>query len=197
MHGVFINLGSIILLMVVLAVVMYVRIYTNNWMGANIIKDLRNDMYGKIQMLNYSFLDTNMVGDLMARNTADINLLKQLMSSQLAMFVRQALTFVFAIVAMYIINPTLSLYIIAALPFVFIVMMFYRKKIYPVMGDSRESNSDLTSVVKENISGMRIVRAFAQEDFEIEKFEEKNNKYYQLNMGLIKWATSFEPFVRL
>jgi ATP-binding cassette subfamily B protein len=197
MHGVFINLGSIILLMVVLAVVMYVRIYTNNWMGANIIKDLRNDMYGKIQMLNYSFLDTNMVGDLMARNTADINLLKQLMSSQLAMFVRQALTFVFAIVAMYIINPTLSLYIIAALPFVFIVMMFYRKKIYPVMGDSRESNSDLTSVVKENISGMRVVRAFAMEDFEIAKFNDINTEYYKANMGLIKWSTSFEPLVRL
>ena len=197
MQGVIINLLSIILLMVTLASLMYFKIYAGNWMGANIIRDLRNDMYGKIQQLNYSFLDTNMVGDLMARNTADINLLKQLLSNQLALFVRQALTFVFAISAMYYINPVLSVYIILTLPFIFLVMLYYRKNIKPIMGKSRESNSDLTSVAKENISGMRVVRAFAMEEHEIRKFDKQNKEYYRLNMDLIKWATSFEPFVRL
>ncbi len=197
MRGVIINLLSIIALMFTLASLMYIKIYAANWMGANIIRDLRNDMYGKIQQLNYTFLDTHMVGDLMARNTADINLLKQLISNQLALFVRQALTFVFAIAAMYYINPVLSTYIIITLPFIFLVMLYYRKNIKPIMEKSRESNSDLTSVAKENISGMRIVRAFAMEDYEIKKFDKQNKEYYRYNMDLIKWATSFEPFVRL
>ncbi len=197
MARVVVNFTILAIIIVCLAAVLYLKIYTGNKIGAQIIRDLRTDVYGKLQSLSYSFLDNQMVGDLMSRNTSDINLLKELLSTQLALFIRQSLTFTFAIAAIYYVNPYLSIYVIAVIPFVFLVMIYYRKQIGPLMRKSRISFGKLTSFVKENMSGMRVVRAFAQEDREIKEFEKNNYEYFDLNMGLVKYQTSFEPIIRI
>ena len=180
-----------------MAVLMYVRIYMNNWIGTNIIKDLRDDMFRRLQAASFGFLDENPTGDLISRNTSDINLLKQLLSSQLAFFIRQCLTLFLSIVLMFYINSYVAFYATLTIPVIFIIMLIYRRKIYPIFAASRETYGDLTSVVQENITGMRVVRAFAQEEREISMFKRQNDKYYDQHQELILFQSSFDPLVRL
>ncbi len=166
------------------------------WMGFNIIKDLRNDMFSKIQESNCTFLDDHPTGDLLARNTSDINLLKQFLATQLEVFVRQGLTLVGAILIIIYVSPIVALYTLWTVPVIFAIMFWYRTKIRPNFFQSREIYGEVTSVLDENIMGMRVVRAFAQEDREIKKFTAKNTKYFKKTSHLILLDTSFEPLVR-
>jgi ABC-type multidrug transport system fused ATPase/permease subunit len=191
------DFGLTILILVVYAGVMYVKIYLNAWIGVNIIKDLRDDMFRQIQIANSTFLDLNQTGDLLARNTSDINLLKNVLASQLALFIRQTLTFGLAVGVMFYINWKITLFALLPVPIIFIVMFFYRRKMFPLFHSSREIYGNLTSEVQENITGMRVVRAFAQEDKEIEKFKKWNESYYNEFQKLIRLDASFEPIIRL
>ncbi|MCP4761004.1 MAG: ABC transporter ATP-binding protein [archaeon] len=193
----FLNFFSMAILMGVLALIMYSRIYLNQWIGNNIIKDLRDELFQKIQTSSFRYLDENKIGDLMSRSTSDVNQLKTLLSSQLAMFIRQILTFFVTVAAMFVINFTVAFWACVPLPFIFIMMILYRKKMRPLYLESRETYGDLTSVIQENITGMRVVRAFAQEEREIEDFKRTNKKYFEQNQRLLFFQTSFEPFVRI
>jgi ATP-binding cassette subfamily B protein len=187
----------IVVILGCMAVLMYIRIYMNNWIGTNIIKDLRDDMFRRLQAASFGFLDVNPTGDLISRNTSDINLLKQLLSSQLAFFIRQCLTLFLSIILMFYINAFVAFYATLTIPIIFIIMIIYRRKIYPIFAASRGTYGDLTSVVQENITGMRVVRAFAQEDREISFFKKQNDKYYDQHQELIFYQSSFDPLVRL
>jgi ABC-type multidrug transport system fused ATPase/permease subunit len=191
------DFGFILLLLGSLSIILYIKIYINAWIGVNIIKDLRDDMFRQIQIANSVFLDVNQTGDLLARNTSDINLLKTLLSSQLAMFIRQVLTFILAVGAMFYVNFRVALMALWTIPIIFVIMYFYRQKMRPIFLKSREIYGDLTSQVQENISGMRVVRAFAQEQKEIEKFKKWNDAYFNEYQRLIRFDSSFEPLVRL
>jgi ABC-type multidrug transport system fused ATPase/permease subunit len=180
-----------------LALTMYVKIYLNAIVGTNIVKDLRDDMFKKLQEANNSFLDVNQTGDLLSRNTSDINLLKTLLSTQLALFIRQSLTLLLAIIAIFVVNPTIAMSTLWVLPIIFVIMYYYRNKMRPIFFESREIYGGLTSAVEENIAGMRVVRAFAQEDREIAKFKGWNDKYFNTVVRLIRYDASFEPIVRL
>lgn len=187
---------AILVILVFLAIVMFIRIYANSWIGNNIIKNIRDDLFKKIQDASFRFFDLNQTGDLIARSTSDINLLKVLLSSQIAMFIRQTLMVFLAIIIMFTINPVVAFYANLPLPIIFIVMIYYRKKIFPIFSESRKTYGDLTSVVQENIMGMRVVRAFAQEHREIEKFKKLNQLYFGQNQKLVFYHSSFEPMVR-
>jgi ABC-type multidrug transport system fused ATPase/permease subunit len=184
-------------ILALLALTMYWRIYINNWMGNNIIKSLRDDLFKNIQDASFRFLDKNQTGDLISRTTSDINLLKVLLSSQIAMFFRQSFTVVFAIVIMFVINPYVALFANIPIPILFIIMIYYRRKIFPIFATSRATYGELTSVVQENVMGMRVIRAFAQEAREIKKFEEKNSTYFDQNQKLVSYQASFDPMVRV
>ncbi|MHA1728876.1 MAG: ABC transporter ATP-binding protein [Promethearchaeota archaeon] len=184
-------------LLCILAAVMYVRVYLNNWIGNRIIKNLRDDLFKKIQESSFRFLDLNQSGDLISRSTSDINLLKTLLSSQLAMFFRQTFTVFMAIGAMFYINIPVASFVCIPIPVIFIVMIYYRKKIQPIFIESRKTYGALTSRVQENIMGMRVVRAFSQEQREIQNFGKLNDQYFEQNQKLIFYRASFEPFVRV
>ncbi len=187
---------AILVILVFMAIIMFIRIYANSWIGNNIIKNIRDDLFKKIQDASFRFFDLNKTGDLIARSTSDINLLKVLLSSQIAMFIRQTLMVVLAIIIMFTINPIVAIFANLPLPIIFIVMIYYRRKIFPIFSESRQTYGDLTSVVQENIMGIRVIRAFAQEHHEIEKFEKLNQLYFGQNQKLALYHSSFEPMVR-
>ena len=194
---VYIELGYTAIIIGLLAAIMYIRIYLNNWIGINIIKDLRDGMFKKIQKSTYEFLDKNASGDLISRNTSDINLLKNILSNQIAVFIRQVLLVIFSVAAMFYINFELAIVSFIPIPLIFIIMIGYRRKINPIFKKSRKINGELTSLVQENITGMRVVRAFAQEESEINKFKKKNTEYFETDQKLIFLLSSFEPIVKV
>ncbi len=185
------NIVLTVVLMIALAFVMYIRIYGNHWIGLNIIKDLRDAAYKKFQKASFEFYDKHNTGDLISRTTSDINLLRTLLSAELAMFIRQSLMIVFAIGGMFYINSTVATYAIIPMPIAFVIMIYFRRKIRPTFRKSRDKYGELTSQVQENITGMRVVRAFAQEDEEIKDFTNLNTSYNDINKKLKVYQSSF------
>ncbi|MHA1892258.1 MAG: ABC transporter ATP-binding protein [Promethearchaeota archaeon] len=180
-----------------MAFIMRVRIWQNNKIGINIIYDLRNDVYKSLQKQTFNFYDKQVVGDLVARATSDVNLLKTTLSEQLAFFIRQILQFSLALVVMLIINWSLTLYSLSVMPVLFLIMYYYRKRMHPLFLSSRKSYGKLTSKVEENVAGVRVVRSFGQVDQEINKFSEKNEDYFKKTMKIAKLQSWFDPIIGL
>ncbi|MHA1370050.1 MAG: ABC transporter ATP-binding protein [Promethearchaeota archaeon] len=197
----FISLLQILLLMLIsiltVATIMYVRIYQNQRIGINIIFDLRNAIFRSLQSQSYSFYDNKHIGDLVARTTSDVNLLRQVMSEQLAFFIRSLLQFFLALMMMIYLNPFLSSIAFILMPISFFIVYKYRRKMHPIFLASRKSYGKLTSTVEENVNGIKIVQSFAQEENEIKNFHERNLDYFKKSMKVANLNAWFDPLIRL
>ena len=183
--------------LLLMAIVAFIRLYTNQFMGNSIIRNLRREIFNSIQKSSYNFLDYHSTGDLMSRCTSDLNTLKQLLSSQITFFIRQCLTVFLALIALFVLNFKLALFIMPFMPVIFFIIYKFKKKIGPVYKESREIyGEELTSNVEENIGGVRVVRAFATEGYEIAEFDKINDKYLEKQKELMKLQVTFDPTVR-
>lgn len=194
-------LGGIIIILLIsvgtMAIIMFMRQYQNEYIGNKIIFDLRNSIFNSLQVQPYSYYDKQQVGDLVARTTSDVNLLRHIMTQELAMFIRDILQFALAIVLMFITNPILAGLSLIIMPFIMIVMFYYRRRMHPLFLSSRKSYGQLTSRVEENVTGVKVVRAFAQGQLEIGIFKEHNDDYYGKQMRIAKLTSWFDPVVGL
>jgi len=179
------------------AVLFGIRIYTNRWMGANVIFNLRNDLFLTLQRMSFPWFDKHNTGDLISRTTSDVNLLKEFLSNSLQLFIRQFVTLSLSFVVLFLINVELALYICIISPALFFTLFLFRKKIRPIFRKSRETYSDLTDVIQENIQGIKVVKSFAREKYEINKFTKKNDEYYNDSMNIIKLQVTFDPIIYL
>ncbi len=179
------------------AVLFGVRIYVNRWIGANLIFNLRNDLFSTIQMMSWGWLDENKTGELLSRSTSDVNLLKEFLGNNLQFFVRELATFILSFVVLFIINVKLAFYVLITAPALFYILIIFRKRMRPVFRKSRETYADLTHVIQENVVGITVVKSFAREPHEIKKFTKENNQYYEDSMGIIKLQATFDPIIRL
>jgi len=192
------NFLILFIALVSMALVAYLRLYMNQFIGNSIIKILRGELFIAIENSSYSFLDHHSTGDLVARCTSDLNTLKMLLSSQITFFIRECFTVALSIIAMFYINFNITLLIIPIFPLIFYIIYRFRKRIGPIYRESRDIYGDeVTATIEENLGGVRVVRAFASEDYEIAKFNKYNDKYLQKQKEYIKLQATFEPMVRL
>ncbi|TXT57977.1 MAG: putative multidrug export ATP-binding/permease protein [Promethearchaeota archaeon] len=181
----------------VVAVLFGIRVYTNRAMGANIIYKLRNDLFLTIQKMSFSWLDNHKTGDLLSRTTSDINLLKEFLGNNLQAFIRQLATVLLSFAVLFIINVELAFYILIISPALFYVLIRFRKKMRPVFKKSRETYSDLTHDIQENVQGIKVVKSFARENHEIKDFKEINDEYFKDSMNIIQLQATFDPLINL
>ncbi|TFF93732.1 MAG: ABC transporter ATP-binding protein [Promethearchaeota archaeon] len=195
------NVLPLFLLMISLQIsvgfVFAIRIWTNRWVGTNIIYKLRNDLFSTIQLMSFSWLDEHKTGDLLSRTTSDVNLLKEFLGNNLQLFFRQAFTFILSFLILFLINVELALYIIGVSPALFYVLFKFRKKMRPVFKKSRETYSDLTHKIQENVQGIKVVKSFSREDHEIKEFTKINDDYYEDSMNIITLQATFDPIIYL
>lgn len=159
----------------------------------DVIFSVRHDMYDKLQKLDLDYYNKTRTGDIMARMTGDMNAVRHFIAWVLYNIVENSAVFICAIVTMFIINFKFTLCMIAITPVIFFTGMKLGKKAGPVFFKIREEFSKLNTVVQENISGNRVVKAFAKEDYEIKKFEERNKSYMDTNMELADIIKTYEP----
>jgi ATP-binding cassette subfamily B protein len=186
-----------IVVQLVVGVLFGIRIYINRWIGANVIFNLRNDLFATIQMMSYSWLDENKSGELLARTTSDVNNLKEFLAGNLQFFVRQATTFLFSFLILFLINDELAIYIVAISPALFLVLIVFRRKMRPVFKKSRETYADVVKLVQEDIGGIHVIKAFSTERHEKKNFSKKNDTYFDDSMAIIKLQAKFDPIIYL
>jgi ATP-binding cassette, subfamily B, multidrug efflux pump len=158
--------------------------------------DIRNDLFAHMTLLNGSFYQQLRTGDLMARATNDLNQVRMMLGPGLMYWVETVLTTVLAMSVMLSVDWKLTLIVMLPLPLVSFVVVYFGQKIHKRFQAIQEQFSDLSSRAQENLSGVRIVRAYAQEEAEIAKFESLNRDYIRANMGLVRDTGVFNPLLQ-
>jgi ATP-binding cassette subfamily B multidrug efflux pump len=148
--------------------------------------DLRNDFFRHLEGLSYSFYQRTRTGDIMARATNDLNAVRMLLGPAI---MYSANTIVFtagALVFMLSISPKLTMYAFLPLPVVSITIQYFGKRIHERFERIQAMFSDISARAQENFSGARLIRAYVQEEYEIEAFEAANKEYIARSLKLVR-----------
>ncbi|MBN3490812.1 ABC transporter ATP-binding protein [Acholeplasma equirhinis] len=156
---------------------MFVENYLRGSIQENISKELRVKLYDHIQTLPYKYHNNVDTGDLIQRVTSDVETVTSFIVVQVMQLIGLVATLLSGAFQMYYINQTIMWICLAVIPFYGISSYFYFTKIEKVFNKVEEAESKMMTVIQENVSGTKVVKAFANEPFEIEKMEEKNSQY--------------------
>lgn len=149
------------------------------------------DYFNKVQNLPYSYLNHAETGDLIQRSTQDINRFKRFVTGSLLELFNSLCKVVVYGVSMILINPEFTLYVFIMLPIYFLSSYFYFKKQSNDFNDMEEKEGQMTNVLQENLTGIRVVKAFANEKYEINKFNNSLNEYTSVWKRTMKRMSTF------
>lgn len=155
--------------------------------------DLRNDFFAHLQRLDLAYFQRHRTGDLMSRATNDLSAVRMMIGPAIMYSATTALTFVVAIALMVSIDPQLTLFALVPLPLVSVSVAYSGAAIHRRFERIQEQLSEISAMTQENLSGVRVVRAYGQEPFEIERFRLANEEYVRRNKGLIRIQSMYYP----
>ncbi|MGG7620276.1 ABC transporter ATP-binding protein [Bacillus coreaensis] len=159
----------------------------------NVIFKMRENLYDRLLQLDFTFYDRTKTGDIMARMTGDMEAIRHFTAWTIYMIFENATIFIFAIVFMFTIHPPLAFAILSIAPVIAFFAFRLSRDVKPTFTDIRNQFAKLNSVVQENISGNRVVKAFAKESYEIEKFSVENEAFMDRNLKSAKVWERYLP----
>lgn len=161
----------------------------------NVLYDMRENVYRALQRQDFEFFDHNRTGDLMSRMTGDMDAIRHFTSYLIYAVFENVILFFLALIMMFTINWKLALLMSLITPFTAFFTYRQSKEIKPIFYETRNQFSRLNTVVQENISGNRVVKAFTREDYEIEKFNIENDAYKDINISSTEIGAKFIPIL--
>ncbi len=159
--------------------------------------DLRNAFLRHLQRLPPSFYQQRRTGDLMSRATNDLNAVRMMAGPSVMYATQTTLVFVVGLLLMLSIDPWLTLVALGPLPFVSVSVRLFGTAIHKRFEAIQAQLSEMSAIAQENLSGVRVVRAYGQEDPELGKFRAANQEYIDRNRGLIRLQGAFYPSLTL
>ena len=193
------NAGGIILgIALMRGLAAFSQRYFGEWLTHRVAYDLRNHFYNSVQNLPFSFHDRSHTGDLMSRATSDIAETERFVGIGLMDLIATILLMLGVIVAMLLESVQLSL--LALIPFIFLTYTAVRFGgiVRPMFKSIQEQIGHLSELMQESMTGIRVVKAFAREPYELAKFDEANDEWFDRRYGLIKqWANNWPFFTFL
>ncbi|WP_253197509.1 ABC transporter ATP-binding protein [Clostridium algidicarnis] len=189
------NLWICSLFLITLTVIRGVFLFLRGKLAAkaaeNIAKNIRVKLYDHIQNLPYGYHVNSESGDLIQRCTSDVDTIRRFFAVQLVDIGRAVFIVTFALIMMLSLNKKMTVIAMVIVPFIFIFSYVFFKKIKHNFEKADAQEGVLTSVLQENLSGVRVVKAFGRQSFEIEKYEKQNRKYRDLNFNLVKLLSNY------
>ena len=157
--------------------------------------DLREILFKKIQTFSFGNLDDLKTGQLLTRLTSDLNQIQLIVTMSLRMFVRAPLMFLGSFGIMFATNPGLAIVILGLLPFTIVLVLFVVRIVRPIFTQIQERLDTLNQVLQENLSGIRVVKAFVRSDYENNRFEKANTELYHIALKMTRYISSFHPII--
>ncbi|MBV9222785.1 MAG: ABC transporter ATP-binding protein [Acidobacteriaceae bacterium] len=158
--------------------------------------DLRNDLFGHLVELSQDFYSRYRTGDIMARSTNDLNAVRMMLGPGIMYWTETSVMLILAVIVMAHANLQLTLIALSPAPLVSVAVIFFGRKIHARFEHIQSMFSDISSKVQENLAGVRVVRAYAQEEEEVEQFERLNREYIRENIGLARIQGAFMPLLQ-
>jgi ATP-binding cassette, subfamily B, bacterial len=157
--------------------------------------DLRNLLYRHLQSLELAFFDRQQTGQLMSRATVDLQSVRFFLGYGLVFITQSGLTIVLAAVAMFALDPALAALTLIPVPFVVVVATRYGLRSRPALQEVQQRIAELTADVEENVSGVRVVKAFAAEPRQLERFEHSTTRVFDQSMLATHLRAFYNPFI--
>lgn len=148
-----------------------------------VLYDMRDRFFRRLLMEDFAFFSRKKTGDLMSRQTGDMDAIRHFVAYIIYAVYENLLMFIFALSMIFTVNVKLALCMIFVLPFTALTTFRQSKAVRPTFARIRDRFSSLNSFVQENVSGNRVVKAFAKEDFEVEKFNRENDAYQEAQLA--------------
>ena len=189
------HIWMIAVLVAVLAVFSAMFRYTNNMYNTKgaeaLVRTMRNKLFSHIQKLPFSWHMKNQTGDIIQRCTSDVEMIKNFISEQLTSVFRIVILIVLSVTFMFSMNVKLAWVALAFIPVVFGYSLYFHSHIRDRFLECDENEGVLSTIAQENLTGVRVVRAFGREKYEKDRFEKQNNIYTDAWMNLCKLLSLF------
>lgn len=177
------------------AVLQYVKEFTFDCVGSSIGCRIRKDLFDHIQTLSVGYFDSHNTGELMARVKDDVERLWNAVGFVGMLAIECIIHTTLVVICMYRISPVLTILPLCMMPLIAWCAVRLEGKLGKVYDDISEENAKLNTVAQENLAGVRTVKAFARERYEIQKFKNRNADFYRLNMKQAKYVAFYQPMI--
>lgn len=158
--------------------------------------DLRNDLLAKLETLSTGFFQQYRTGDLMARAVNDLSAVRNMLGPGIMYSAQAVVLFAYVITILWHLDPILTLIAFVPAPFVTLAVQWFGKRIHERFERIQSMFSSLATRVEENVTGLRLVRAYARESIEEAKFDRLNRDYVQRNLRLVLLSGAFDPLLQ-
>jgi ATP-binding cassette, subfamily B, multidrug efflux pump len=187
--------GLILIIAVIRGLAGFAQRYYGEWLTHVVAFDLRNDFYRSIQRSPFSFHDRAQTGDLMSRATSDISEAQRFVGIGLESLVSTLILLIGVVIAMFFESTRLALYTLGPMILLVIITVRFGNIVRPMFKEIQEQMGVLSSTMQESMTGIRLVKAFAREPYELEKFDEENENWFDRRVTVIKvWANNWPTF---
>jgi subfamily B ATP-binding cassette protein MsbA len=178
-------------------VVVYTRDYLLSYLGERVVADLRTRVYGQLMRLSLSFFSRRSVGEIISRVTNDVSLIQTTLTSNLVSLLSQALTLAGGVAIIVALNWRLTLLMAGVVPVVLAVAAYFNRRLRAYSTVVQDNLAQATAVLEETVGGVRIVKSFAREPYEVERFRRKVDRTFQAALARARARATFVPLISL
>ena len=171
--------------------------YTTEYVAQKVVYDVRNQIYEALQRQSFTFYDTMPTGQLMSRVTSDVDLMRGFLAWGFPQLISIVAMFIGVFAITLSMSWRLTLLALSTAPILFLITYRFAKKIRPVFTESQQRLGVINAVIQENITGIKVVKAFAKEDLEEHKFMQKSKDYLNNNVRAARFRAQYIPLMEL
>lgn len=175
----------------------FTQTYMSQVLSQNIAFDLRNDLFGKIQRLSFSYHDRSRTGQLMIRATDDVERLRLFLGQGLLMALQAFILLTGSLVILFLTNPKLTLVIIPILPIAMVIFMVFGRIAQPLFAEAQRRLSRVNTILQENLVGLKVVKSFVSEDREQQRFDDSIDDLLAQRVKISRVFSVLFPFIFL
>jgi len=194
------NIGRITLLSLfgfgafsLVALIRFLRNYFGHRVAQKIVFEMRNDIYDHFQKLPMKFHDKKKTGELMSRIIDDLNVLQEFVHHGPEGVLQASTTIIGVLVILFLLDVPLTLLALSFTPFLVVFALMMIKRMHRAFRRNREAKGKLNDRLEDNLAGMKVIKSFASEDYEMERFFERNEEHYDARASAIKYFSTLGP----
>ncbi|MCX6346262.1 MAG: ABC transporter ATP-binding protein [Armatimonadetes bacterium] len=188
---------GLVVLFLMQTIMSWMRAFVMHILGEKIILHLRKDIYARLQTLSVSYFDSRQTGEIMSRVSSDTQVVEEFVNHAADTVISDVLKLIAMISIMFWLSPALMIVALIPVPIMFFLAYRFARKIRSIHRAVREKLGDINADIQEKISGMRIVKAFAREEYEYDNFVANAENYFQERVRVVTIWTRFFPSVEL
>ncbi len=184
-----------ILVYMIKGIVYFGQNYLISYVSYKAVRDIRNDLYAKLQSLSLSFYSKNKTGEIISRVTNDVNKLQKAIVDSTVSIIYKSLTLIGGIGYLFYLNARLTIFLVIMLPAMTYILKKFNKKIRRVSRDVQMKIANISDVLQETLSAIRVVKSFGREEYEYERFSKQNDENFRAKKKNAQYGAILTPSI--